>query len=174
MLTVTVLPERPWQTTSTPKSPVTWTIWQDELGAAYQRMMEDHYPIDVGGECGAADGTTVTVTDVVWNERATRLNVTLSNGNTCTNRNPSSISVDSGAQNLFDVSLAENDGAVLKAAWNWSLNSEDETINGCPSEGEPGYDPDCTPPFTRRGVHNHAFSQQGLLGAIAAVKAVAP
>ena len=57
---------------------------QDELGAAYQRMMEANYPVDAD-DCGPADGTTVTVTDVVWNERATRLNITLSNGNTCGN-----------------------------------------------------------------------------------------
>ena len=72
----------------------------------------------------------------MWNERATRLNITLSNGNTCGNVNPSSIAVDGGAQTLYDVSLASNDGATLKAAWNWSLLNEDETINGCVDEND--------------------------------------
>jgi hypothetical protein len=138
---------------------------QGELGAAYQRMMEDHYPIDVGSTCGPADGATVTVTDVVWNERATRLNITLSNGNTCTNRDPAAITVDGGAQSLYDVSLASNDGATLKAAWNWSMLNEDETINAPANPGDP-------PPHTARGVHNPDFGIKGLTGAISAVQAV--
>jgi len=135
---------------------------QDELGAAYQRMMEAHYPVDVGGDCGLADGTIVTVSEVVWNERATRLNIVLSNTNTCGNVNPADITIDAGAQTLYELSLGENDGAVLKAAWNWSMLNEDETIN----EGDP-------PPHTARGVHNPSFGIEGLTGAIAAVQAVA-
>jgi hypothetical protein len=141
-----------------------------ELGAAYKRMMVAHYPVNVGSTCGAADGTTVTVTDVVWNERATRLNITLSNANSCTNRDPASITVGGGPQTLYDVSLAENDGAVLKAAWNWSMMNEDETINGCVDEN----DTTCTPPHTRRGVHNVDFSTKALTRATAEVKKVAP
>lgn len=136
---------------------------QDELGAAYKRMMEDHYPVNIGSTCGPANGAAVTVTDVVWNERATRLNITLSNGNSCTNRNPADITVDDGAQSLFDLSLAENNGATLKAAWNWSMLNEDQTIN----EGDP-------PPFTHRGVHNPDFAIKGLTRAISAVQSVAP
>ena len=146
---------------------------QVELGAAYKRMMEAHYPVAIGSTCGTADGTTVTVTDVVWNERATRLNITLSNANTCGNVNPSSIGVDgmpSADASLYDVSLASNDGATLKAAWNWSLLNEDETINGCVDEN----DQVCTPPHTARGVHNVDFSTKALTRAIAAVQAVAP
>jgi hypothetical protein len=135
----------------------------DEMGAAYQRMMEAHYPIDVGGDCGPADGTAVTVTDVTWGGRVTRFDVTLSNGNSCTRVNPANVEVDGGAQTLYDVSLAENDGATLKAAWNWSMLNEDETIN----EGDP-------PPHTARGVHNPSFGIEALTGAIAAVQAVAP
>jgi hypothetical protein len=86
------------------------------------------------------------------------------NGTTCSMVNPSSVSV--GAGSAQDLGLATNTGALYKAAWNYGLNFEDETINA-PAPGE-------DPPHTRRGVHNHAFSQQGLLGAIAAVQAVAP
>ncbi|MCO6412714.1 MAG: carboxypeptidase regulatory-like domain-containing protein [Thiogranum sp.] len=143
---------------------------QTELGNAYKRMMEAHYPVDVGSSCGPADGTIVTVTDVVWNERATRLNITLSNGNNCGNVNPSSITVDGGAQTLFDVSLASNDGATLKAAWNWSMLNEDQTINGCADADDPA----CDPPHTARGVHNPDFCIKALTRAIAAVEAVGP
>ncbi len=146
---------------------------QTELGAAYLRMMEGHYPVDVGSSCGSADGAIVTVTDVVWNERATRLNITLSNGNTCTNRDPAAILVDGGAQTLYTVSLDMtdgNDGATLKAAWNWSMLNEDNTINEC----DLVEDPDCEvrPIYTRRGVHNPDFSIKGLSNAIAAVQAI--
>ena len=153
------------------------TNLQAELGAAYERMMVQHYPVAIGSTCGDADGTTVTVTDVVWAERATRLDITLSNGNSCTRANPSSITVDdgeAGEQSLFNLSLAENNGAVLKAAWNWSMNNEDETINGCSAEDEPGYDPSCTSPHTARGIHNPPFQIQSLTRAITAVQAVAP
>jgi hypothetical protein len=136
---------------------------QDELGAAYTRMMEAHYPLAIGSTCGDADGTAVTVASVLWDQRATRLDITLSNGNTCDNVNPSSITVDAGAQSLFDVSLASNDGAVLKAAWNWSMLNEDETI----IEGDP-------PPHTARGVHNPDFCTKALTRAIAAVQEVSP
>ena len=146
---------------------------QTELGAAYLRMMEGHYPVDVGGDCGPADGATVSVTDVVWNERATRLNITMSNGNTCSNRDPAAILVDGGAQTLYTVSLDPadgNDGATLKAAWNWSMLNEDNTINECDLEE----DPECEvrPLYTRRGVHNPDFSIKGLSNAIAAVQAI--
>jgi hypothetical protein len=140
---------------------------QAELGAAYKRMMTAHYPVAIGSTCGNADGTTVTVSNVVWNERATRLNITLSNGNSCTNRDPASITVDGGAQSLFALSLASNDGAVLKAAWNWSMLNEDETINAPANPGDP-------PPHTARGVHNVDFCTKALTRAIAAVQAVSP
>ena len=74
-----------------------------------------------------------------------------------------SIDIDGGAQSLFDVSLAENDGATLKAAWNWSMLNEDQTIN----EGNP-------PPFTHRGIHNPDLAIEGLTRAISAVQEVAP
>jgi hypothetical protein len=141
-----------------------------ELGAAYKRMMEEHYPIDVGGDCGPADGTTVTVTDVVWGGRATRYDVTLSNGNSCTRVDPEDVSVDGGATNLYEVSLAENDGATLKGAWNWSMMNEDNTINECDLEE----DPECeVEPHTARGVHNPDLAIKGLTYAISAVQAVA-
>jgi hypothetical protein len=57
---------------------------------------------------------------------------------------------------------------LYKGAWNYGLNFEDETINGCVDAD----DPNCDPPHTHRGVHNHDFSQEGLLGAIAAVQEV--
>ena len=94
---------------------------------------------------------------------STRLNIT-ANGHTCSKVNPSSVTV--GAGSAQDLGLNTNTGALYKAAWNYGLNFEDETINA-PAPGE-------DPPHTRRGVHNHAFSQQGLLGAISAVNAVAP
>jgi hypothetical protein len=81
--------------------------------------------------------------------------------------NPSSIS--GNGTSLQNLALSANDGALYKAAWNYGLNFEDETINGCVSLD----DTECDPPHTRRGVHNHAFSQQGLLGAINAVQNVA-
>ena len=77
-----------------------------------------------------------------------------------------------GEQSLYEVSLAANDGATLKAAWNWSMMNEDNTINECDLEE----DPECEvrPLYTRRGVHNPDLAITGLTGAIAAVQAVAP
>jgi hypothetical protein len=148
---------------------------KDELGAAYKRMMEANYPVTtIGGGCSDADGTLVTVSSVEWANRADRLNITLSNGNSCTNRNPSSIHVN-GGQTLYDVSRASNDGATLKASWNWNWNmmNEDETINTASCDTEE--DPECTVrPHTDRGVHNPDLSIRGMTGAIAAVQAVAP
>lgn len=139
---------------------------KSELGAGWMRLLADNYPVDVGGTCGVADGSD-PITAVEWVYGGylgtTRLNITV-NGTTCSNLNPSSVSV--GAGSAQDLGLATNTGALYKAAWNYGLNFEDETINAPP----PGEDP----PHTHRGVHNHAFSQQGLLGAIAAVQQVAP
>ena len=61
-----------------------------------------------------------------------------------------------------------NDGAVLKARWNYGMNYEDETINGC----DDNTDPNCTPPHTDRGVHNPDFQISSLTRAISAVQAV--
>jgi len=132
------------------------------LGAAWKRLLIANYPVTVSG-CGVADGSN-PITAVEWvYSRGTRLNITV-NGTTCSNLNPSS-QVSTGGGSGQDLGLAANGGALYKAAWNYGLNYEDETINE-PPPGEP-------PLHTHRGVHNHAFSQQGLLGAIAAVNAVA-
>ena len=119
------------------------------------------------------------ITAVTWNyggHSGSTLDITVDDGSSCTGRSLSSIQVDNKTNSLLDIVLnpANSAEALLKARWNYGLNNEDETIIGCPGEDEPGYDPDCTHPHTHRGVHNHAFSQQGLLGAIAAVQAVAP
>ena len=138
-----------------------------QLGAAWERLMQANYPIT--GDC-AADGATSFVTDVQYvYHRGTRLIISI-DGVECDGGgeiNPSSVS--GNGTSLQDLALAANDGALYKAAWNYGLNFEDETINGCADLD----DTECDPPHTRRGVHNHAFSQQGLLGAIAAVQAVA-
>lgn len=140
-----------------------------ELGAAYQRMIDAHYPVDIGGDCGPADGTTVWVSSIVWGGRSTRFDVTLSNGNACSRVDPSDVQVDDGEQTLYDVSLASNGGATLKAGWNWGLLNEDETVNECPDD-----DPSCVPPHTARGVHNPDFGIKVLTRAIAAVQAIEP
>ena len=141
---------------------------QTQLGAAWERLMQANYPIT--GDC-AADGATSFVTDVQYAyHRGTRLIISI-DGVECDGGgeiNPSSVS--GNGTSLQDLALAANDGALYKAAWNYGLNFEDETINGCVDLD----DTECDPPHTHRGVHNHAFSQQGLLGAIAAVNAVAP
>jgi hypothetical protein len=124
-------------------------LLQDAMGEYYKTMMEAQYPVDVGGTCGVADALN-PITEVVWNGRATRLNITLQDGSSCTNANPANITFDSGAQNLFDLSVATDDGAVLKAAWNWSIFSEDSI---------------------GMGVHNPDLSLRALQGAIAAVSA---
>jgi hypothetical protein len=95
----------------------------------------------------------------------------LGDGSSCTGVGYSDITVDGGPSSLQDFMLNPANGAddLLKARWNYGLNNEDETIIGC----EDADDPLCDPPHTHRGVHNHAFSQAGLLGAIAAVNAVA-
>jgi hypothetical protein len=141
-----------------------------ELGAGWERLAQANYPIT--GDC-QADGVSSFITDIQWStHRGTKLHIEIDGVDCGGEIDPGDVS--GNGTTLEDLALSANDGALYKAAWNWSLNDEDATINGCPSEGEPGYDPDCTPPHTRRGVHNHAFSQQGLLGAIAAVQAVAP
>lgn len=98
------------------------------MGNAYLEMLTSSYPVDydvAGDDDGDpspcelhADGVTTTAASLVWNGRATRLNITLSDGSFCESADPSSIMVNDGAETLFDLSLATNDGAVLKAAWN--------------------------------------------------------
>jgi hypothetical protein len=138
---------------------------KSELGAGWTRLLAENYPVNVGGDCGIADESHPITVEWVYGGYAgsTRLNIT-ANGHTCSKVNPSSVTV--GAGSAQDLGLNTNTGALYKAAWNYGLNFEDETINA-PAPGE-------DPPHTRRGVHNHAFSQQGLLGAISAVNAVAP
>ena len=148
----------------------------DALGEAYMRVMADHYPVAAGGGCNPADGTAGhEITDVTWNyggHSGSTLDITVADGSSCTNRSLSSIQVDGGASSLVNVVLNPANGAeaLLKARWNYGLNYEDETIIGC----EDNTDPNCDPPHTHRGVHNHAFSQKGLIRAIQAVQAVAP
>ena len=112
---------------------------------SYLTMMESSYPITIGN-CGTADGTNPVV--AVDFERATRLNITLQDGTACTRVDPEDVVVsDPSFGNLFELSLATNDGAVLKAAWNWTINEEDEG----------------------RGVHNPDFSVKSLENAISAL-----
>ncbi|HYQ71215.1 MAG TPA: hypothetical protein VET88_04725, partial [Gammaproteobacteria bacterium] len=144
------------------------TTLETELGAAWMRLMEANYPIT--GTC-TADGVTSFITDVTYAyHRGTRLHISV-DGVECDNGdeiNPSSIS--GNGTSLQDLALATNTGALYKAAWNYGLNFEDETINGCVDLD----DTTCDPPHTHRGVHNHDFSQKGLIRAIQAVQAVAP
>ncbi len=148
------------------------------LGAAYMRVMADHYPVAAGGDCNPADGTPGhEISGVTWNyggHSGSTLDITVSDGSSCTGRSLSSITVDGGPQTLLDTVLIPANGAeaLLKARWNYGLLYEDETINGCPAEGEPGYDPNCTPPHTARGVHNPDFSTKALTRATDAVNAV--
>jgi hypothetical protein len=140
---------------------------QAQLGAGWKRLMEANYPI-TGSGCDA-DGVSSFITDVQWvYSRGTRLAISVDGVSCGSSVNPSSIS--GNGTSLQDLALGANDGAIYKAAWNYGLNYEDETINGCVDSD----DTTCSPPHTHRGVHNHAFSQQGLLGAISAVQAVAP
>jgi hypothetical protein len=139
---------------------------ETQLGAAWERLMKANYPIT--GAC-TADGVASFITDVQWvYHRGTRLLISVDGVDCGGEINPSSVS--GNGTSLQDLALAANTGALYKAAWNYGLNYEDETINGCVDSD----DTTCSPPHTHRGVHNHAFSQQGLLGAIAAVNAVAP
>jgi hypothetical protein len=137
-----------------------YLVWlQDELGAAYQRLMVAHYPVDIT-DCGTADEGN-PITDVVWNmSRGVRLDITV-NGTTCTGRNPSNqvtVTVDGGAQSLQTLSLAPGNDDLLKALWNYGLLFEDSDPVG----------------RTARGVHNPDFSMKALYRAIAAVQAVSP
>jgi hypothetical protein len=160
---------------------------EDALGNAFMRVLEDHYPIEINVQvnrapvlCGNANAGN-PVTAVTWafgGHSGSTLDIALQDGTSCTGVAYSDITVDVGTADAADLEaflLDPANGAedVLKARWNFGLNYEDETIIGCPGEEEPGYDPDCESPHTHRGVHNHAFSQAGLLGAIAAVNAVA-
>ena len=144
------------------------TQLEAELGDGWQRLMEANYPIT--GDC-AADGATSFVTDVQWvYHRGSRLIIEI-DGVACDGGgeiNPNS--VDGNGTSLQDLALATNTGALYKAAWNYGLNFEDETINGCVDLD----DTECDPPHTHRGVHNHDFSQKGLIRAIQAVQAVLP
>ena len=157
---------------------------KSELGAAWMRLMTANYPVTIGGACGTADvggngkkAVNNPITSVEWvYHRGTRLVISV-NGVDCGGEiNPSSILVGKVFNNpnknttLQELSLQPGNDNLWKAAWNYGLNYEDETINGCVDLDDTG----CDPPHTHRGVHNHAFSQKGLLGAIAAVQAVAP
>ena len=125
------------------------------LGSAYMRMLTAHYPVDVGGDCGIADSDH-PITDVVWNySRGVRLDIT-ANGSTCTNLNPTGVTVDDGAQSLQDLTLVPGNDDVLKALWNYGLLYEDSARG----TGD-------------RGVHNPDFSIKALTRAITAVQAVA-
>ena len=125
-------------------------LLQSALGDAYMSLMEDHYPVAIGDTCGTA-GSGNPVTAVAWSfSRGVRLGITLQDGSSCSNVQPSGITVDDGtpsAQSLQALSLATDDGNLLKAAWNWSIVNEDEG----------------------RGVHNPDFTFKGLQGAISAV-----
>jgi hypothetical protein len=156
---------------------------KDELGAAWMRLMTANYPVTIDG-CGTADvggngkkAVNNPITSVEWvYHRGTRLVIEV-NGVDCGGEiRPSSILVGKVFNNtsknttLEELSLQPGNDDLWKAAWNYGLNYEDETINGC----EDLDDQECEPPHTHRGVHNHAFSQQGLLGAINAVQMVSP
>jgi len=128
-------------------------LLQDAIGENYKEMMVTHYPVNIGSTCGVADATN-PVTDVAFAfSRGVRLSITLQDGSACSNVQPSNVTVDDGmptAQSLQDLSLATNDGDVLKAVWNWSIFSEDKIA---------------------MGVHNPDLSLKALQGALAAVSA---
>jgi hypothetical protein len=147
------------------------------LGAAYMRLMTKHYPVVAGGGCSSADGTPDhEITSVTWSyggRNGATLDLTVSDGTnstSCTGRLLSQITVDGGT-NLQTFVLNPTNGVedLLKARWNYGMNYEDETINGCADE----FDPTCHPPHTHRGVHNHNFQLSSLTRAITHVNAVA-
>jgi hypothetical protein len=129
-------------------------LLQDAIGENYKEMMVNHYPVNLGTCGGVVDDATNPITDVAFAfSRGVRLGITLQDGSTCSNVQPSNVTVDDGmptAQSLQDLSLATNDGDVLKAVWNWSIFSEDKIA---------------------MGVHNPDLSLRALQGAIAAVSA---
>jgi hypothetical protein len=105
---------------------------------------------------------------VTWNyggHSGSTLDITVSDGSSCTGRSLSSIQVDGGANSLLDIALESANDAVLKSRWNYGMNFEDETIIGC----EDNTDPNCTPPHTHRGVHNPDFQISSLTRAVTAV-----
>ena len=131
-------------------------LLQTALGDAYKQMMVDNYPVTIGGctdvvtsSTAVADGTN-PITSVAW-KRTDQLDITLQDGTLCSNRNPNTITgsnvINTNAGTLYSLSLANNNGAPLRAAWNWSLFNEDEG----------------------KGVHNPQLALEGLQGAISAV-----
>jgi hypothetical protein len=142
------------------------------LDSGYMRLLANHYPVAAGGGCNVADGGN-PITAVTWNyggHSGSTLDITLDDGSSCSNRSLGSVQVDGGANSLVDVLLNPANGAedLLKARWNYGMNYEDETINGCTDNT----DPNCNPPHTHRGVHNADFQIKSLTRAIDAVNAV--
>jgi hypothetical protein len=140
------------------------------LGNAYKRMMVQHYPVTSGSASGAsdtscpgtgtvsADGTTTTITNVMW-VYSNRLQVTTSDG-VCRNVAISGITIGGATPSLQTFSLQAGNDSVWKAMWNYGLLAEDSAGR----TDHPG----------ARGVHNPDFSNKILTRAITAVNAVAP